>query len=331
MAAIDSPIARASIDFPVPGRSSKRMWPSQRIATSARRTTSSLPLMTVSTLLTTASNCYLKVVGSSALVRLAMDRDSSGELSRRAEWRRAVGCTLVQVRCAAPVPSFRSCEHAHMGQRPREDTARPMAYKNPLVDPMTSDAEPGADTRRAASAMESPEPENDARSRRWAHRYPPLLTLVVAGLIALLVLPSSLNLPNTNPSQTLEYAPVPPTATRHPPPNANLLAARARHQRRARCGRRQRHRAGKARRCSKARGANPSTKRCVGDPASADRGPAVAAVRRLLPGRQLRRHLPGRDRRGDPHRPLLRRERRRRQHQPRHREPADQHDGRPLR
>ena len=42
--------ARESIDLPVPGRSSNRMWPSATMATTARRTMSDLPLMTVSML-----------------------------------------------------------------------------------------------------------------------------------------------------------------------------------------------------------------------------------------------------------------------------------------
>jgi hypothetical protein len=52
-------------------------------------------------------------------------------------------------------------------------------------------------------------------------RYPPLLTLFVALAIAIVVLPSSLNLPQANPSTTLELAPVPPTDDK-PPPLGNL-------------------------------------------------------------------------------------------------------------
>ncbi|HVE75395.1 MAG TPA: hypothetical protein VND22_01365 [Actinomycetota bacterium] len=44
----------------------------------------------------------------------------------------------------------------------------------------------------------------------WLRRYPPLLILVLSILIAALVLPSALNLPQANPSTVLEYAPVPP-------------------------------------------------------------------------------------------------------------------------
>src|SRR5688500_19488281 len=44
----------------------------------------------------------------------------------------------------------------------------------------------------------------------WARKYPPLITILVALILAIAVLPSALNLPQTNPTQTLEYAPVPP-------------------------------------------------------------------------------------------------------------------------
>jgi hypothetical protein len=63
----------------------------------------------------------------------------------------------------------------------------------------------------------------EARSSRWARRYPPLLSTLVAVLIAMFVLPSSLNLPQTNPTQTLEYAPVPPEdSDEDPPPTGNI-------------------------------------------------------------------------------------------------------------
>lgn len=50
----------------------------------------------------------------------------------------------------------------------------------------------------------------ETKSSDWARRYPPLLTMLVALALAVVVLPSSLNLPQTNPTQTLEFAPVPP-------------------------------------------------------------------------------------------------------------------------
>ena len=43
----------------------------------------------------------------------------------------------------------------------------------------------------------------------WARRYPPLAVIVGALLLAVFTLPSALNLPQSNPGQTLEYAPVP--------------------------------------------------------------------------------------------------------------------------
>lgn len=54
--------------------------------------------------------------------------------------------------------------------------------------------------------------ERTREGRDWAKRYPPLLGGLCAVLLAVLVLPSALHVPQTNPPQTLEYAPVPPTA-----------------------------------------------------------------------------------------------------------------------
>ena len=64
-------------------------------------------------------------------------------------------------------------------------------------------------------------PDN-RRSSQWAQQYPPLLAIIVAALIALVVMPSSLNLPQSNPSTTLEYAPVPPEDDTPPPPSGNV-------------------------------------------------------------------------------------------------------------
>jgi len=60
-----------------------------------------------------------------------------------------------------------------------------------------------------------------AETPDWLRRYPPLLTFVLALAIAIIVLPSSLNLPQANPSTTLELAPVPPS-DENPPPLGNL-------------------------------------------------------------------------------------------------------------
>ena len=56
----------------------------------------------------------------------------------------------------------------------------------------------------------------------WARQYPPLVTILIALVLAIAVLPSALNLPQTNPTQTLEYAPVPPEESDDPPPAGNL-------------------------------------------------------------------------------------------------------------
>ncbi|HZN15127.1 MAG TPA: hypothetical protein VFB78_12700 [Acidimicrobiales bacterium] len=55
----------------------------------------------------------------------------------------------------------------------------------------------------------------------WVRRYPPLLSLLIALLIAVIALPSSLNLPQPNPATTVELAPVPPTNEK-PPPIGNV-------------------------------------------------------------------------------------------------------------
>jgi len=60
------------------------------------------------------------------------------------------------------------------------------------------------------------------RSRDWARRYPPLAGAVLAVLVAVFVLPSALNVPQSNPSQTLEFAPVPPEDDAPPPDSGNV-------------------------------------------------------------------------------------------------------------
>ena len=56
-------------------------------------------------------------------------------------------------------------------------------------------------------------------------RYPPLLTVGFVLLIVLAVLPSSLNLPQSNPTETLEYAPVPPDDQTPPPAASGNLSS----------------------------------------------------------------------------------------------------------
>ncbi|MDQ1438591.1 MAG: hypothetical protein QOK43_2220 [Acidimicrobiaceae bacterium] len=66
----------------------------------------------------------------------------------------------------------------------------------------------------------------DARSGSGAsdttRRFAPLLVIAVALAIVLAVLPSALNLPQSNPTQTLEYAPVPPDQNSDTPPDGNF-------------------------------------------------------------------------------------------------------------
>lgn len=99
-----------------------------------------------------------------------------------------------------------------------------------------------------------------------ARNYPPLLLagLMMLGLLA--VMPSALNLPQTNPSQTLEYAPVPPEEDSDEPPPAGNFSSLGLGSSSALAG--------------EAAGADgggfevpegravkaPTTKRCVGDP-----------------------------------------------------------------
>src|SRR5581483_10987624 len=53
-----------------------------------------------------------------------------------------------------------------------------------------------------AAATASPRPDS-------LRRYPPLVAVAAALAMAVFALPSALNLPQANPAQTLEYAPVP--------------------------------------------------------------------------------------------------------------------------
>ncbi len=61
-------------------------------------------------------------------------------------------------------------------------------------------------------------------SRRWLRRYPPLVTFAVALLIMFVIMPSALNLPQSNPTTVLEYAPIPPEDEDQPPPQEGSLS-----------------------------------------------------------------------------------------------------------
>ena len=54
-----------------------------------------------------------------------------------------------------------------------------------------------------------------------ALRYPPLVIIVISIIVAVMVLPSALNQPQTSPTETAEFAPVPPS-NGNPPPGGNF-------------------------------------------------------------------------------------------------------------
>ncbi|HEX9888321.1 MAG TPA: hypothetical protein VGA69_02500 [Nitriliruptorales bacterium] len=64
----------------------------------------------------------------------------------------------------------------------------------------------------------------ERRSQGW-QRYPPLAGALAATLLALLVLPSALNVPQSSPTQTLEFAPVPPDEDAPQPPEGGNTAS----------------------------------------------------------------------------------------------------------
>jgi len=59
----------------------------------------------------------------------------------------------------------------------------------------------------------------------WGRRYPPLAGAIAAAAVAVFVLPSALNVPQSNPTQTLEFAPIPPEDDDPPPPEQANLAS----------------------------------------------------------------------------------------------------------
>ncbi|HEX9889731.1 MAG TPA: hypothetical protein VGA69_09655 [Nitriliruptorales bacterium] len=63
-----------------------------------------------------------------------------------------------------------------------------------------------------------------SRQRDWARRYPPLASALVAALVVAFVLPSALSVPQSNPTQTLEFAPIPPEDDTPPPPTSGDLS-----------------------------------------------------------------------------------------------------------
>ncbi|HEX9890000.1 MAG TPA: hypothetical protein VGA69_11015, partial [Nitriliruptorales bacterium] len=69
---------------------------------------------------------------------------------------------------------------------------------------------------------------NHSPRHDWSRRYPPLLGVLLATVMAVAVLPSALNVPQSNPTQTLEFAPVPPEDDQPPPPDSGNVESRGR-------------------------------------------------------------------------------------------------------
>src|SRR5918992_186795 len=68
--------------------------------------------------------------------------------------------------------------------------------------------------------------KTEARSDEgWLRRYPPITAFVLALLIAAVILPSALNLPQANPTQVLEYAPIPPDEDAPPPQSEGSISS----------------------------------------------------------------------------------------------------------
>ena len=101
---------------------------------------------------------------------------------------------------------------------------------------------------------------------RAAHDLPPLLISVCALVLILAVLPSALNLPQTDPAETLEYAPVPPEDSAETPPAGNVSSLGLGSSPGIRATPSSTTVPGGGPSGLGARGRNPSTKRCVGTP-----------------------------------------------------------------
>jgi hypothetical protein len=109
----------------------------------------------------------------------------------------------------------------------------------------------------------------EKKGSEWSRKYPPLVTILVALVLAIAVLPSALNLPQTNPTQTLEYAPVPPEDNEEPPPadgNLSSLGLGSSSGVAADAEGGEGPGDGTLPPLPGGKGANPSTKRCVGNP-----------------------------------------------------------------
>ncbi|HEX9766736.1 MAG TPA: hypothetical protein VGA36_08225 [Nitriliruptorales bacterium] len=106
-------------------------------------------------------------------------------------------------------------------------------------------------------------------THRWSRGIPPLISAGVAITLALFVLPSALNVPQSNPTQTLEFAPIPPEDDEPPPPEAVNLESLSLGETSTAPTADARGGAGPALpppALPEGSGQRPVTKRCVGDP-----------------------------------------------------------------
>jgi len=110
----------------------------------------------------------------------------------------------------------------------------------------------------------TPKQDLDSTRSGWLKNYPPLITFLLAVMIAVLVLPSSLNLPNSNPSTVLEYAPVPPEDDTPSPPEGNISQLGLGSSSGLTTGQKDGPGAGSK---PGGKGDKPITKKCVGKPA----------------------------------------------------------------
>ena len=105
------------------------------------------------------------------------------------------------------------------------------------------------------------------RGSRRSRDYPPLAAAALAALVLLAVFPSSLNLPQTAPTEQVEFAPVPPEDDVNPPPQGNFSSlSLAGGNTIGSDGRGGASEADSGGEVLGGRAKNPATKRCVGNP-----------------------------------------------------------------
>lgn len=111
---------------------------------------------------------------------------------------------------------------------------------------------------------------SERRPAGAARNYPPLMLAAIVSLLLLAVLPSALSLPQANPGETLEYAPVPPEGDDDLPPPAGNFSSLGLGTSSALGGQADGSSGvagdGGGGVVGRGAGKNPRTKRCIGDP-----------------------------------------------------------------